>query len=423
MPVALSASVKKQMMTRHPQKTKKANQSLTKTEFYATFITDFGTAAIFWRENNIVALLLPEKSPAALQKKIDQNFAEYSQANAAPLINRAIKKIQSYFAGKPVKLSDIGIDLSGSSPFCNDVYQQLRLIEAGSTISYKELASAVGNPEAARAVGMAVGKNPLPLLIPCHRVVNANGRLGGFSAGGGLPLKAEMLRLEGHEIDEKPGWHIKPPLLLKDCPLEDALSHLSRADADFRQLIKNTPRCNLAANPDCSIFQSLLEAIVYQQLTGKAAATIYRRVLGLFSGKNEVSALDILRADEDELRSAGLSGNKILAIKDLAEFAISGRLPDSRQIHLLSNLEIINRLTHIRGIGRWTVEMLLIFKLGRADVMAADDYGLRKGLAAIRKHKELPTPTELLKESEAWKPYRSIASWYLWRAAENYRRP
>jgi 3-methyladenine DNA glycosylase/8-oxoguanine DNA glycosylase len=90
-------------------------------------------------------------------------------------------------------------------------------------------------------------------------------------------------------------------------------------------------------------------------------------------------------------------------------------------MRLLSNSEIISRLTHIRGIGRWTVEMLLIFKLGRADVMAADDYGLRKGLAAIRGQKELPTPAELARQGLAWKPYRSIASWYLWRAAENYK--
>ncbi|PKL47548.1 MAG: cysteine methyltransferase [Candidatus Riflebacteria bacterium HGW-Riflebacteria-2] len=404
-------------MTTKKKTTKVQNES----GFYCTFATEFGPAAIAWRQSGIVALLLPETSQACLKRRIKQNFADYCETQPSLPVGKAIKQIQLYFAGQPSNFKSISIDLTECTPFCRTVYEQLRQVTAGATTSYKNLATACDKPAAARAIGLAAGKNPVPLLIPCHRVVNADGRLGGFSAGGGIPLKARMLRLEGHAIEEKPVWRVRPPLLISDCNLDAVLRHLSRADSDLGDLIRVAPRFNLEFNPDTSIFQALLEAIVFQQLTGKAAATIYRRVLALFSGKTSVTALDIIRADEDELRSAGLSQNKVLAIKDLANFAVSGKLPDHDQMRLMSNAEIISRLTHIRGIGRWTVEMLLIFKLGRADVMAADDYGLRKGLAAIRHSKELPTPSELTRQAEAWQPYRSVASWYLWRAAENYR--
>ncbi len=400
---------------------KKTTENQSEAAFYCTFSTGFGPAAIAWRAGGLIGLLLPAASQAELKRSIATSFAGCRATEPAGMADKAIKQIQHYFAGQPSNFRGISIDLTDSTRFCQTVYEQLCRIPCGNTVSYKDLAVACGKPSAARAIGLAAGKNPVPLLIPCHRIVNADGRLGGFSAGGGVSLKARMLQLEGHEIADKPVWRIRPPLLISDCDLDSVLRQLSRADADLKALIGVAPRFNLEFNPDTSIFQALLEAIVFQQLTGKAAATIYRRVLALFSGKTIVTALDIIRAGENELRSAGLSQNKVLAIKDLANFAVSGGLPDHDQMRMMSNAEIIERLTHIRGIGRWTVEMLLIFKLGRADVMAADDYGLRKGLAAIRRSRELPTPAELMRQAEAWRPYRSIASWYLWRAAENYR--
>ncbi|PKL42247.1 MAG: cysteine methyltransferase [Candidatus Riflebacteria bacterium HGW-Riflebacteria-1] len=401
---------------KHPKK------AINSAKSYSIFATALGPAAIAWRNGQIIGLLLPEASSASLRKKIAQCFGDCDLAPAStPTIARLIEQIQGYFAGKPVDFKKARLDVSDCTPFCQTVYEHLRKVPAGAIISYKALAEACERPNAARAIGLAAGKNPIPLLIPCHRVVNADGRLGGFSAGGGTSLKAQMLRLEDIEVEEKPALRIKPALLISDCDIDQVLKQLSQADANMGSLIETAPRFNLEFNANTSIFQALLESIVYQQLTGKAAATIFRRVLELFSGKHEVTPLDIIRAGASELRSAGLSQNKVLAIKDLAQFAISGNLPEHAQMRLLSNSEIISRLTHIRGIGRWTVEMLLIFKLGRADVMAADDYGLRKGLAAIRGQKELPTPAELARQGLAWKPYRSIASWYLWRAAENYK--
>ena len=118
------------------------------------------------------------------------------------------------------------------------------------------------------------------------------------------------------------------------------------------------------------------------------------------------------------MRSAGLSRAKMLAIRDLAAKALDGTVPTAKEAHRMSDEELIERLDTVRGIGRWTVEMLLLFRLGRPDVLPVDDYGVRKGFAKIHKLTELPKPKELLAYGERWRPYRSVASWYMWRAAE-----
>ena len=157
-------------------------------------------------------------------------------------------------------------------------------------------------------------------------------------------------------------------------------------------------------------------------MTGKAAGTIYARVLALFGTTSTINPLDIIRAKDSELRQAGLSGPKILAIRDLSEKTLAGEVPEIDHLKKMSDEEIISTLVKIRGIGRWTVEMLLIFKLGRPDVLAIDDYGLKKGFAILRGCTKLPSPTQLKNEGKIWQPYRTIASWYLWRIAENSRR-
>jgi 3-methyladenine DNA glycosylase/8-oxoguanine DNA glycosylase len=126
----------------------------------------------------------------------------------------------------------------------------------------------------------------------------------------------------------------------------------------------------------------------------------------------------ILAAPEELLRSAGLSRAKMLAIRDLAAKTLDGTVPTVKQAHRMSDEELIERLDTVRGVGRWTVEMLLLFRLGRPDVLAIDDYGIRKGFAKMHKLAELPKPKELLAYGERWRPYRSVACWYLWRAAE-----
>jgi 3-methyladenine DNA glycosylase/8-oxoguanine DNA glycosylase len=168
-----------------------------------------------------------------------------------------------------------------------------------------------------------------------------------------------------------------------------------------------------------SLFVALAEAIVYQQLTAKAAATIFARVRALFPCAHEGPTPEqILRASDARLRSAGLSRSKLLSLRDLARRAAGGEIPTFAELERLDDAGIVERLTQVRGIGRWTVEMLLIFRLGRPDVLPADDYGIRKGFAIAFGKRELPAHKDLEKRGERWKPYRTVASWYLWRAVE-----
>ena len=209
-----------------------------------------------------------------------------------------------------------------------------------------------------------------------------------------------------------------------------ACEHLSRVDRQLARVIARSGPCRLQQETTQSIFAALLESIIYQQLNGKVAATITARVKALFPENTKrirtrrglvdgfPTPEQILAASEEKLRSAGLSRAKMLAIRDLAAKTLDGTVPTVKQAHRMSDEELIERLDTVRGIGRWTVEMLMIFRLGRPDVLPVDDYGVRKGFARMRKLAELPKPKELMAYGERWRPYRSVASWYLWRAAE-----
>jgi len=209
-----------------------------------------------------------------------------------------------------------------------------------------------------------------------------------------------------------------------------AIAHLASADRKLAKIIAKAGPCHLQQETTQSIFEALLESIIYQQLNGKVAATITARVKALFPENSKrirtrrglvdgfPSPEQILAASEEHLRSAGLSRAKMLAIRDLAAKTLDGTVPTVKKANRMSDEELVERLDSVRGIGRWTVEMLLIFRLARPDVLAVDDYGIRKGFAKIHKLAELPKPKELLAYGERWRPYRSVASWYLWRAAE-----
>jgi len=222
---------------------------------------------------------------------------------------------------------------------------------------------------------------------------------------------------------------------MKKLDHTDACEYLSRVDKQLGRIIAKSGPCLLQLETTQSIFDALLEAIVYQQLNGKVAATILGRVKALFPENttrmrtrrglvaNFPTPEQILNASEDHLRSAGLSRNKMLAIRDLAAKTADGTVPTVQRAHRMSDDELVERLTEVRGIGRWTVEMLLMFRLGRPDVLPVDDYGVRKGFAKMKKLADLPKPKELAAYGEKWKPFRSVAAWYLWRAAEMKDRP
>jgi DNA-3-methyladenine glycosylase II len=199
---------------------------------------------------------------------------------------------------------------------------------------------------------------------------------------------------------------------------EEAIQHLRSADKKLARLIQRVGPCQLKPKNRRSPFETLVQSVTYQQLNGTAAATILGRVKALFPGRRFPTPEDLLAMPEDRLRGAGLSRAKTRAIKDIAAKTLAGAVPTSRAIVGMSNEEILERLTLLRGVGPWTVEMLLIFTLGRTDVLPSTDYGVRKGFALTYGWKELPTPKELLQAGEKWRPHRTTAAWYLWRALE-----
>jgi DNA-3-methyladenine glycosylase II len=198
----------------------------------------------------------------------------------------------------------------------------------------------------------------------------------------------------------------------------EAIQHLCSADKVLARLIRKVGPCTMKPKNRRAPFVALVSAVTYQQLNGTAAKTILNRVIALYPGKRFPTPEDLLATPDEQLRAAGLSRAKTAAIKDIAAKTIAGIVPDSRAIVRMTNEEILERLTSVRGVGPWTVEMLLMFTLGRMDVLPATDYGVRKGFAVVYKRKDLPTPKELLQHGERWRPHRSTAAWYLWRALE-----
>ncbi len=186
----------------------------------------------------------------------------------------------------------------------------------------------------------------------------------------------------------------------------------------MRRLIRDFGPCGLEPETRRAPFQSLVMAVAHQQLHATAANAILARFKKLFPGRRFPRPEDLASVSDGDLRGAGLSRAKILAVRDLAAKTLSGVVPTSRQIAKLSDDEIIERLTEVRGVGRWTVEMLLIFQLGRPDVLPADDFGVRNGFRRAYKKRDLPAVKELLAFGERWRPHRTTAAWYLWRAAD-----
>jgi DNA-3-methyladenine glycosylase II len=197
-----------------------------------------------------------------------------------------------------------------------------------------------------------------------------------------------------------------------------ACRHVADADPVMSGLMARAGDFTLRPVPAQSLFAALLRSIVYQQLTGKAASTILGRVTGLFAPRRFPTPRDLLQVPPERLRQAGLSAAKAAALRDLAAKTLDGTVPSLARIRRMDDEDIIAHLTSVRGIGRWTVEMLLIFRLGRPDVLPVSDLGVRKGFGLMFRRGKLPEPAVMVRRAERWRPYRSVASWYLWRALE-----
>ena len=190
----------------------------------------------------------------------------------------------------------------------------------------------------------------------------------------------------------------------------------------MRKLLREVGPYTLMPRVGCSPFESLVRAIAYQQLHDRAAESILRRLIALFPGRRFPSPVDILATHWRTMRGTGFSRAKVAALKDLAAKALDGTVPTSRMIKRLDDEDIIQRLVAVRGVGRWTAEMLLIFHCGRPDVLPVDDFGVRNGFRIAYGRRAMPTPRAMLRFGERWRPYRTVASWYLWRAADGAKR-
>ena len=200
--------------------------------------------------------------------------------------------------------------------------------------------------------------------------------------------------------------------------MDNALKHLEKSDPVLARVIKRVGPCLLTPEAKRSPFESLVRAVAHQQLHGKAAESILKRFIALFPGRFPKPEQIAAMADEP-MRGAGFSGAKVASIRDIAAKTCEGIVPSPRAIKSMPDEEIIERLTQVRGVGRWTVEMLLIFQLGRPDVLPADDFGVRNGFRRAYGLPAMPKPKEVLAHGERWAPYRTTAAWYLWRAADD----
>jgi O-6-methylguanine DNA methyltransferase len=378
------------------------------------FDTAVGRCGIVWGERGLLCVQLPETRVSATRARLLKLFPEAEELPPPAVVQRAIDRIVTLLRGESTDLSQIALDMTSCPPFHQRVYELARTIPPGTTLSYGQVAAKLGSPGSARAVGQALGRNPFAIVVPCHRVLAAGGKLGGFSAPGGGATKLKMLRIEQAQrslFDGDGELGFDPAI---------AVAALSAADPKLQKLIERIGPCRLQLRTTPSIFAALAESIVYQQLNGKAAATIFARVRALFPrARGALTAAQILGASEAELRGAGLSNAKFLALRDLAERTEKKTLPTLAQIQQLDDDTIVERLSEVRGIGRWTVEMLLMFRLGRPDVLPLDDYGVQKGFSIAFDTPELPSKAELEERARRWKPYRTVASWYLWRATDS----
>ncbi|WP_434773343.1 DNA-3-methyladenine glycosylase family protein [Pseudomonas entomophila] len=192
--------------------------------------------------------------------------------------------------------------------------------------------------------------------------------------------------------------------------------HLAAQDADWARHIAAIGPCRHRATVHREPFEALVRSVAYQQLHARAAEAILGRLLALFPDVAFPSAEALLATDPQRLRACGFSARKLATLHALAEARLTGQVPTQQQAQVLTDDALVARLVTLPGIGRWTVEMLLIYGLGRLDVLPVDDYGVREGFRRLKGLDKAPTPAQMRALGQAWRPYRTVAAWYLWRA-------
>jgi len=368
------------------------------------FPTALGPCGLAWTEHGMCAVQLPESTEALTARRLRQRcgVAPGDRPPTTGAVAQVVRRLQRHLEGGRDPLRDVPLDLR-CTEFVRSVYSAARGVGPGRTTSYGELAALVGRPGAARAVGQAMAGNPLPLLVPCHRVLAASGDLGGFSAHGAAGTKLRLLTVEGADLG----------------PIACAgVRRLARCDTRLARVIRRVGEYRLSWNQRGDHFTALAEAIVHQQVSMKAGAAIFGRVRDAVGAGRALDPRRVLATPIDALRAAGLSRQKASYLRDLADRSASGALPLER-LQRLDDEQVVRALVQVKGIGRWSAEMFLMFRLGRLDVLPVDDLGLRKGAQRVYGLRELPDRRQLHRLAARWIPFRSIATWYLWRSLES----
>jgi DNA-3-methyladenine glycosylase II len=373
------------------------------------FTTARGPVGLAWTPRGVCRLEIGQPDAAATRAALAARCPDLPYAARPPApVAALVARVRAALSGRPGAAArddfrDVAVDDRDAPAFARAVWARLREVPPGSVITYGALAAACGSPGAARAVGRIMGANPVPVIVPCHRCVGTDGTLTGFSSAGGLPLKARLLHDEG--------W-------VRDPEHARGLAHLSRVDPSLKRLIRrHGPYLALPDRPRPP-WETLVTAIVHQQLSLKAGQTIAGRVRDLAPGPDYPTPDAMLALDPAALRGCGLSRAKVEYVRDLAAHVHDGRL-DLARLRRLPDDEAIAALTAVRGLGAWSAHMHLIFHLGRLDVLATGDLGLRAAAGKLYGLGGHATPAQLAALAEPWRPYRSIASWYLWKGLDS----
>jgi len=368
------------------------------------FDTFMGPVGFAWTPKGISQLDIGSATPEAAITSLQGRKPNLNVVRLVPAAAREVtRRIKVHLKGRPDRFTDVPVDLTGSSEFSRVVLRTLRRVKPGQVITYGELAKKCRRPGAARAIGRIMGANPVPLIIPCHRCLGASGKLTGFSASGGVFLKARMLHSEGH---------------IRNAEHEAGLTHLKKRDKKLARIIKIIGPYQAISEETHPPYDTLVRAITHQQLSLKAGQTIAGRVRDLTPGKSFPTPKEMLAIDPQKLRGCGLSNAKTGYVRDLAARVGDGRL-NLKRLRTMSDEEVIEKLTEVHGIGVWSAHMHLIFHLGRLDILPTGDLGVRMGAAKLYGLDEYATPAELTAIAEKWRPYRSLGSWYMWRALDS----
>lgn len=363
------------------------------------FPSPLGPAGLAWRDGRVCALELPGASEQEVGLRLRARASGLGPVtDGGPEgAEELVRRIQRHLDGQPDRFADVPIDLDGLSPFTQRVAEEARRLAPGETITYGGLAARCGRPGGARAVGRVMSRNRIPLLVPCHRVLGSDGELRGFSAEGGVRTKLRLLTVEGADLGA----------LSRAGP-----ARLRRTDPLLGRVIRRVGGYGLTGEVSGDPFTALAKSIVHQQVSMAAGRSIFASLSQVLGG--EVTPERVAGTAEGELRGAGLSRQKASYLGDLARRAVDGSLPLER-LSRMDDERVIEVLTAVRGLGRWSAEMFLIFHLRRLDVLPVGDLGLRKGLRDLYSLPDLPQPAEARELGAKWSPYRTVATWYLWR--------